>query len=219
MSSAETDGLNIEDAISTAANIVRGSKAFGPHISRDDLVQEGWLHFLEHPQRYSEGDAEYQQHNAVRLLCQVMFAYARREKAAALGYDVKDEFFYFRDLIVEVLSSIVMDEYEPPRRERVGPNTTDPAEGGDHLAIRADIARAWQHAPLSERQRQALIGCYVDGKSEQEVADELGITQQSAHVYIERGVQRMIDFLGGSRPREGEEWIDRRLRKRPGGNR
>lgn len=189
---------------------------FPGFVDREELEQEGWAHFLAHRDRYTQGDPAYAQHNGVRALRGVMSAYARRQKAASLGYEPGDEFFYHRTLVEALLPAVVLGDRERPvlgSPERAAKG--DPAEGGEYVAMRADVEMAWERADLTEAQRRLLVDYYVAGFSQEEMAQALGVARQTVGRRIHRAVRVLVDFLGGQRPVEGDEWIDRRLRERP----
>ena len=84
------------------------------------------------------------------------------------------------------------------------------------MAHLADMQQAWQKAELTPSQRAIVADVIGDGRSQVEVADELGISQQAVSRRLSGAIERIIEQLGGFQPRDlDEEWLDRRLRERP----
>lgn len=52
---------------------------------------------------------------------------------------------------------------------------------------------------LTPKQAQVVQAIYVDGKGQQEVADEMGMSQVAVSRLLTRGLKRMKDYLGGEK--------------------
>lgn len=186
-------------------------------VEQEDLEQEAWVWVLEHPDRVKEREeTEDSSLGAYRLgqdLWKVMDAYARREKAQRAGYQPEDEIFISDAVINVVLPSVLKGDPTPPEREgeRVA-NTSDPAEGGGWLATYMDVKIAWEKADLTGRQRDLLVSYYRDGYTQAQVADALGVSQQTVAKRLKYARGKLIEKLGGREPRDFEP----QYRDRPG---
>ena len=190
---------------------------FAGYVDRDDLIQEAWIWVLEHEAKikaYKEQEnPAFAAHALGQDVWKVMDRYARREKAHRAGYQPEDDIFFSDAVINVVLPSVLKGDPTPPVRdgERVA-NTSDPAEGGVWLATYLDVKRAWESADLTGPQRDLLASYYRDGMTQVQVADALGVTQQSVAKRLKNARGKLIDRLGGREPRETEP----QYRARPG---
>jgi RNA polymerase sigma factor (sigma-70 family) len=133
-----------------------------------------------------------------RDLRSVMDRYARRERAAWIGYDPEDEQFYGSGLIGMIMPSVV--DGSAPKPE-LGDNTKrsgDPAEAGEWEAMVADVKSALES--LTDRQRFAVTRHYGFGDSQGTIGKQLGITQQSVSSLLAQAIKKMQRALGGTRP-------------------
>jgi len=212
---AEQEPLDIEAVI--GAQAYAASVRYGANVDKEDLQQEAWVWVLEHPGKMKEHrDNENPQLAAYEFgkdIWDVLDRYARREKAQRAGYQPEDELFFSDAVINVVLPSVLKGDPTPPVRdgERVA-NTSDPAEGGTWLATYLDVKRAWESADLTGPQRDLLASYYRDGMTQAQVADALGVTQQSVAKRLKNARGKLIDRLGGREPRETEP----QYRARPG---
>lgn len=214
--------ISFQDAHLGAANDV--ARRFYSYVQRDDLLSEGFLWSLEHRKRLEHYDkdenAKRAQYRLLRDLTMCMEQYARKEKAARLGYDIADEAFYSEALIGLLLPSVLNKDYATPRGEESEVRgNSDPAEGGTWQAQLTDVARAWNEAPLAERERGAILMYYGLGYSQDDIATHLGVDQSSVSRRIDSGLRKMNAALGGTKPRDCPydcECHEGRLRVRPG---
>lgn len=214
--------IDVGAVIASTANTVL--RRFGGYVTRDDLNSEGWLWVLEHPSRvkhYREDeDTKRADYRLRRDLSMTMEAYARREKAARLGYDPADELHYSRAQIAALLPSILRGEYEPPPSalETVS-GTQDGAESGTWQAMRADVARAWDRADLTGDERGTLTAYFSAGCSTWELGEMFEVDQKTAWRRIDSGIRKIVGNLGGPKSRGCPydcECHDAPLRVRPG---
>lgn len=111
---------------------------------------------------------------------------------------------YDRPLVEQLLPAVWDEEYAYGMRNPTAPDpdmprgTVDKKNGGTLFAHLADIRRAWQQAPLSDKQREALRQRYCLDWTEKQIALDLGVTQQAISLRIEGGVGRLVDFLNGN---------------------
>lgn len=212
--------VDIDAVLASAATDVL--RRFRGYIDREDLMQEGHLWVLSHDRRYREYSAdENEKRGRYRLRRDVsgaMEKVARAAKAATLGYDPADEYFYSMRQIVRLLPAAIANDLTPAERDGEGSRNSDPAEGGNYPAQVLDVAHAWRAAPLTEEER-AVILLHVDGESDQVIADRLGVTRQRASAIRGRALRALVGSLGGVRPRgcpHDCECHEGPLRRRPG---
>lgn len=216
--------IEVSASLASAANSVY--RRFSGYVEREDLVSEGWLWVLEHKVRTEEYDADENQKRADyrfrRDVSMAMETYARREKSTKVGYDPTDEAFYSQALVAVMLPAVVDGVYEPsPGIVDGSSNRSDPAEGGTWQAARADVAKAWEAAALTEGERSTLKAYYVDGYSEAEIGEWFGLTQQTISKRIKAGIRKIVNELGGTKPKGCPydcECHEAKLRLRPGLN-
>lgn len=215
-----SEELNLEAVVASA---IKRTLGFHPDASREDLSQEAWLWLYQHPARV-ERDADRPKLTSWRLirdLCGHLGEICRREKAADTGSKPEDGYRYGKAMIALALPSVVAGTTEPPAfaREEIA-KRADPSEGGNWLALLADVGKAWDHAGLTEQQRELLVDYYCRDMTQSEIADMIGTTQQAVGARIRAATGRLIDYLGGPAPQDlDEEWIETRLRERPGARR
>jgi RNA polymerase sigma factor (sigma-70 family) len=176
-----------------------------PLVDRDDFVQECFVWTLTHPAKLAEyrededhkaGDRKL--YGALRNACR---DYARRDKAARLGYDPDDEVFYTLLVLKDELLPAVYDEDWLPsqgtHQESVR-SGADPAHGNNWLATLVDVSAALDKQ--SEDDRWLLENYYRTGLTQQEIADDLGISQPLVSKRLGRAVKRIHEQLGGPKP-------------------
>lgn len=208
-----SDNMEEKEELDVAAII--GSQAyatkmrFGTAVEQEDLQQEAWVWVLEHPAKIKEHKANENVRLAAYELGKdiwgVMDRYARKEKAQKAGYDVADDIFVSDAVINLVLPSVLKGDPTPPSRdgERVS-NTSDPAEGGNWLATYLDVKKAWLAANLTGKQRDLMVSYYRFEDTQQELSQALGITQSAVARRLKAARSKLIDQLGGRKPREPE---------------
>jgi DNA-directed RNA polymerase specialized sigma24 family protein len=216
--------LDTETLIALCATDVY--RSYFNYVQREDLVSEGWVWVLSHPGRMehlaedSEENPKRATYRLRRDLRIAMQIYARREKAHRVGYAPEDEYFYDRAILEMVLPGVLNDDPEPPE---LGPGDrragSDPAEGGNWLALVADVTSAWEGADLSADERKAALLRHRDGLDFDAVGAALGVSSSEAHRLYSRAERRIVEQLGGQRPADCPyscECHDGPLRVRPG---
>lgn len=180
-----------------------------PMVSWEDTAQELrlWWISTKRVARYLEEltgeDEEAQlaaQKKLLRALSQEANAHCQREKAQALGYSVDDLFFYNTGALREILPSVYDDNSWLPfaRSETERRGGGDPSEGMNLVATLSDISRAIDR--LREPDQRILGQLYGQGFSEQELAEEEGVTVEAINKRHDRALVRLRDVLGGERP-------------------
>ena len=180
----------------------------------DDIRQELWVWFLEHPNKvktWEELDPKQSIKLIARSLRNAAKDYCQREKARASGYKVDDNYYYDRE-VVEVLLPAVL------RKDRTAPSMTDlgftkakkvASEGGNWFAMMADIERSL--ARLTHEQLTIIYLRFGDGCDNVTLAKELDVTEDAARMRVNRAVNNLLNFLGGSRPRKERDYTEEQV--------
>ncbi len=136
----------------------------------------------------------------MKALSRVAERYCRRMKAQATGYSTRDEFFYNRVLLEDLigaqangLSSLVGQTSE----ERVR-GTQDPSEGGNTQAMLADIQSAL--GVLDPDSYAMVMMAYGDEVPTRVIGETFGITRQAVEQRLDRAMTRVLSALGGESP-------------------
>lgn len=142
-------------------------------------------------------------------------AYCQVEKAAALGYKVEDLHFYSVSELRELLP-LVWDEqawlpfWQRPDQEMR--SRGNPAEGNGLIASLVDVSRGV--LLLREVDRVLIQQLYRSGWTEDQLAEEYGISTEALRKRHERALVRLRDLLGGPRPSLGDGPGSRRVMSR-----
>ena len=128
---------------------------------------------------------------------------ARREKALRSGYHIEDEYFY-RPMMVENLIKvwgsgdydIAGQVFDPS--EMGGKRMKVASEGNNLLAMIADVDAAMK--AIDDRDRSILVDRFIHERTLQEIADEMGVSVQRVDQLSDRGIRKVIEYLGGWNP-------------------
>lgn len=191
----------IDDIIQQVATQTR--RQF-PMVERDDIVQELWLWTLEHQRKTDDWLAGGQ--DGVRQLAKSLAragrAYAIKEKAAVVGYDVEDLYFYstgqLRELLPIVLDRALWTEAGTPSDLGIITGTTDPALGNNRLAMLCDVRASLEAGRPADK--ELLWTAFGLALPDEEHAEQLGITVEALRTRVMRAVQRLQKALGGPKP-------------------
>lgn len=136
----------------------------------------------------------------MKALSRVAERYCRRMKAQATGYSTRDEFFYNRVLLEDLigaqangLSSLVGQTSE----ERVR-GTQDPSEGGNTQAMLADVQRAL--GSLDPDSYAMVMMAYGDEVPTKTIAETWGVSRQAIEQRLDRAMTKVLSALGGESP-------------------
>ena len=199
------------DIVPSVARVVH--RRFHQYVEAEDIKQECYA-FASSKRAYfkemlDEENVEVRQANERRVAWQIKRAaerYARKEKAARLGYQTADEAFYDVTSIANVLSLViasvlkdtpleqgqVMVDDGTPKRPSV------PAEGNNLLAMLVDIKNAY--VQLQPEDQQVLERRYYDGWTLQQIAGYLEVSISTADRKCSTAMFRLQEFLGGQTP-------------------
>jgi hypothetical protein len=186
---------------SVAGDFARKFGRYG--VEREDVSQELWTWVVKHPGKITEWSAEeHFEKILAKTLRHEANAYSQRAKADALGYSVSDLAWYSRNELKALLTAMFDPEAwtEPPVSEDGGRSRRgNPAEGGNWIALLADVAQAYNRLSTEDK---ALLA-WFHGREWTNVmyAEVYGITQQSASNRHTKALNRLLRLLGGERPR------------------
>ena len=177
----------------------------------DDIRQELWVWFLEHPNKVStweEIDLKQSTKLIARSLRNAAKDYCQREKARAVGYKVEDNYYYDREVVELLLPAVLRRDLNAPAMTELGFTKAKKvaSEGGNWFAMMADIDKA-----LSRLTREQLTIVYLrfgDGCDNASLATELGISEDASRMRVNRAVNNLLNFLGGSRPRKERDYTE-----------
>jgi DNA-directed RNA polymerase specialized sigma24 family protein len=125
--------------------------------------------------------------------------YARKAKADRLGYNARDEFFYDKILVSEVIRYSVSGVAPVPDEEAGYIRAPrDPAEGGNLNAMLADITGALSLLDIDDA--TLLVDRYGDDRSPEEMGKERGVSRQAIESRLDRVLLKVINLLGGQSP-------------------
>jgi RNA polymerase sigma factor (sigma-70 family) len=177
----------------------------------DDIRQELWVWFLEHPNKvntWEEIDLKQSTKLIARSLRNAAKDYCQREKARAVGYKVEDNYYYDREVVELLLPAVLRRDLNAPAMTELGFTKAKKvaSEGGNWFAMMADIDKA-----LSRLTREQLTIVYLrfgDGCDNASLATELGISEDASRMRVNRAINNLLNFLGGSRPRKEKDYTE-----------
>ena len=202
---------SLYDIIPSVVKIVY--RKYKPWTEESDIRQEAYLfaaakstHFKE---LLDEPDLEQRKVNERKVGWQIKRAaerYARKEKAAKLGYNINDEAFYkgatISQLLPFVISSILtgkpLDQGQQLVDDGQPKKPSAPSESNNFLAILIDIKRAYLLLPIEDR--DLLERRYFHEHTLQQIAQFLECAVSTADRRVENSFNKLQDNLGGSSP-------------------
>ena len=195
------------------ANVSYSKHKDYPMVPREDITQELWLWFLEHPNKVEEWHNLNDQKLATKLVNRSLHNrahdFCQKEKARTLGYEVTDLSYYHRDVVEELLPSILSDDWTQPVFSDVNGDrkTYAPSEGGNLMTMQADVSSAFEK--ISKHHQEILMQWYINGRNSKDLAKALDITDKNARMRVTRAIDAIIRKLGGKRP-----YLDRDIKKK-----
>ena len=186
---------------------------FRPWTEEQDLRQECYTFATAKNKQFAElldePDTEKRKINERRIgwqIKRVAERYARKEKAARLGYQTADEAFYDVTSIANVLSLVIASVLKDTPLEQGQVMVDDgtpkrpsiPAEGNNLLAMLVDIKNAY--VQLQPEDQQVLERRYYDGWTLQQIAGYLEVSISTADRKCSTAMFRLQEFLGGQTP-------------------
>lgn len=180
----------------------------------DDIRQELWVWFLEHPNKvklWELIDVKQSTKLIARSLRNAAKDYCQREKARAVGYKVDDNYYYDREVVEILLPAVLRKDSNAPAMTELGFTKAKKvaSEGGNWFAMMADIERSL--ARLTQEQLSIVYLRFGDGCDNASLATELAISEDAARMRVNRAVNNLLNFLGGSRPRKERDYTEEEL--------
>jgi DNA-directed RNA polymerase specialized sigma24 family protein len=193
----------MEEFAGMVAQIATETKRQYPMLDRDDISQELWLWMVEHGDKVDEwaGQGKAGEGKLAKALRRRARAYATVEKAAVVGYEVSDLYWYSTGQLRELLpAALDRDTWaDPGVPPETGPlaRTGKPDEGGNRIAMLCDVRSALEAG--SPGDKLLLWTVFGLGMPEDEHAMTLGITVEALRTRTHRAVVRLQKRLGGPR--------------------
>ena len=180
----------------------------------DDIRQELWVWFLEHPNKvklWEAIDVKQSTKLVARSLRNAAKDYCQKEKARAVGYKVEDNYYYDREVVELLLPAVLRKDTNAPAMTDLGFTKAKKvaSEGGNWFAMMADIERSL--ARLTQEQLSIVYLRFGDGCDNASLATELAISEDAARMRVNRAVNNLLNFLGGSRPRRERDYTEEEL--------
>jgi RNA polymerase sigma factor (sigma-70 family) len=177
----------------------------------DDIRQELWIWFLTHPnkvQLWNAKDGKESDKLIARSLRNAAKDYCQREKARAVGYKVEDNYYYDREVVELLLPAVLRRDLNAPAMSELGFTKAKKvaSEGGNWFAMMADIDRALSR--LTQEQLTIIYLRFGDGCDNVTLAKELDITEDASRMRVNRAVNNLLNFLGGTRPRKERDYTE-----------
>lgn len=217
---SEEQIIYVDEALALV-NATAGKAAgiYSPYVDAEDLRQEAWVWLMGRVERVNEAfaaEAGSGRWSLSKDLGRHLRSIGAREKAHALGYRPEDDYAYRRAVLEMFLPIVAAGSYEEPARgESDGRSNPRPSEGNNWLAMRTDVACAWDKRSLilTPRELEALSLNVIDGYSYAEVATVMDTTEISAQRSVQRAFEKLCDELNTPIPR-----YDSKLPRRPRGS-
>ena len=188
----------------------------------DDIRQELWVWFMEHPNKVSTWNLKDHKDSdklIARSLRNAAKDYCQREKARAVGYKVEDNYYYDREVVELLLPAVLRKDLNAPAMTELGFTKAKKvaSEGGNWFAMVADIDRALSR--LTQEQLSIIYLRFGDGCDNITLSKELGITEDASRMRVNRAVNNLLNFLGGTRPRRERDYTEEEVNEHSTGNR
>ena len=177
----------------------------------DDIRQELWIWFLEHPNKvklWETLEGKQSTKLIARSLRNAAKDYCQREKARAVGYKVEDNYYYDREVVELLLPAVLVGDLTAPSMVDLGFNKSKKvaSEGGNWFAMMGDIERGLRK--LTQEQLSIIYLRFGEGCDNASLATELAITEDAARMRVNRAVNNLLNYLGGSRPRRERDYTE-----------
>ena len=184
-------------------------------VDASDVRQELWVWFLEHPNKvrvWESLDSKQSTKLIARSLRNTAKDFCQREKAKTSGYHVTDNHYYDKAVIEEILPAVLRGDTQGPVLLNLGftKNKQVASEGGNWLAMKADVERGVDKLPLE--QKSVIYLRFGDGcNSNDELGKELGISEDAARMRVNRALNNLLNFLGGRKPIRERDYTEEEI--------
>lgn len=181
-------------------------------VEREDIEQELWLWFTEHPNNIARWTAEQDPKSLDKLIAKSLrnaaLDYCVKEKATIEGYNADDNFWYSKDFVKMLIPGVLTDNWEKleTAMTNMGRSTKAPSESGDWMAYGADIRRAFEE--LDEVEQNLVFLFYaqdVDSTQLHEVTDSERPSPKATAMAANRALNKIVRKLGGFAPFKDED--------------
>ena len=134
-------------------------------VPAEDIRQELWVWFLEHPNKvkvWESLDGKQSTKLVARSLRNAAKDYCQREKAKSVGYRVEDNYYYDKEIVEMILPAVLRGDTVSPSLTDIGFSNTKPpaAEGGNWFAMMADVEAALERVRATNP--DAAKKCYIE---------------------------------------------------------
>ena len=182
-----------------------------PMIPKEDIVQELWMWFVTHPNKVEEWHALENPKESTKLFARALHnaghKFCQKEKARTIGYQIEDLFYYRRDIVEDLLPSVLSGNFEVTNNIDYSNNvrgTKAPNEGGNLQAMQADISRAFDQ--LREEQQNILYLWYYNKGNSKELGKVINANEKTARMKVTRAIDSLIKKLGGRPPYKDKDY-------------
>ena len=123
--------------------------------------------------------------------------FCQYEKARSIGYEVVDLTFYQRNVVEQLLPSVLSGDWSQPiyfdmTSDR---HTQAPNEGGSLMAMQADISSAFEK--IAESHQNTLLQWYLHNRNSKDLAKIFQTNEKTARMRVTRAIDAIIKKLGG----------------------
>ena len=180
----------------------------------DDIRQELWIWFLEHPNKVKTWE-QLEGKQSIKLIARSLRNaakdYCQKEKARAVGYKVEDNYYYDREVVEALLPAVLRGDRVAPAMNDLGFTNSKKvaSEGGNWFAMMADIERGL--ARLTHEQLTIIYLRFGDGCDNATLAKELDISEDASRMRVNRAVNNLLNYLGGQRPRKERDYTEEQV--------
>jgi DNA-directed RNA polymerase specialized sigma24 family protein len=202
---------HVQDLVRASAYAIH--RRFSGYVDLEDLVQELQIYVLQRPQLLTDLEAAYTvSKDETKWVARKLMArfrrhiekISRREKAAKLGYQMGDEFFYDTALIATLLpvalqfetqGAVLVNQIDDgtPRKPPV------PSEGGNVLGMVIDVRAAYEL--ITDDEQLLLEQRYgKDPLILSDIAVAWNVSDSTVDRRIQVALRKIIDNLGGPSP-------------------
>jgi DNA-directed RNA polymerase specialized sigma24 family protein len=181
-------------------------------VEREDIEQQLWLWFAEHPNKIDEWLALPDQKDRDKLFARSLrnsaLDYCIKEKAHKSGYNAEDNFWYNKQFIKLMIPAVLSDDWTKFNNtlSNMGRTSKALAESGDFMAFSSDVMVAFDK--LNDREKSLVrlfYGEQIDGAELRERMDA-DKSQKAVMMEANRAVNKMVKILGGNPPVRDEDY-------------
>ena len=184
-----------------------------PMIEADDIKQEIYSWFAEHPNKLNEWSKlpPRESKNLIyRCLRNQALDYCQYWKAKSLGYDYSDLFYYEPDVVEALLPAILRGEWGVTHKLNLGRpgRPSAPSEGNNLQAMMIEIDSAYHK--LSNEDKKLLFLRYAEAMEYADIAKEIeGGSSDAVRMRTTRAVRKLINKTGGFRPFVDHDFVEK----------